>query len=126
MALASIGHKVMVVTPRYNNYERVDDVGLRVKVKVGGRTGTEDDRGCQEEEAGLWLRRSKGVDWIFVDHPLLHAPSHYGKGASSNSTPREEKEGEEEQDKESDTSVSENTDSGHAVVTSDRELNKME
>ncbi|KAK9904144.1 hypothetical protein WJX75_005380 [Coccomyxa subellipsoidea] len=62
-ALAARGHRVMVVSPRYANYDVVpDSKGPGMKVSV------------LDTEVGLYHHRSKGVDWVFVDHPSYPRP----------------------------------------------------
>jgi starch synthase len=99
-ALAARGHRVMVVAPRYAPYEDVQ-VNLmpaphpisRPQLK-GPRTVVEGSqiaasiqRGAlpcaqgpkkvvhiQGDEVGFFHLRSKGVDWVFVDHPSYPRP----------------------------------------------------
>ena len=61
-ALAARGHRVMVVVPRYKEYEGVFDTGVRVNFNVlGGST-----------EVGYFHSYRDGVDYVFVDHGAYH------------------------------------------------------
>ncbi|CAL8470831.1 g10373 [Coccomyxa elongata] len=62
-ALAARGHRVMVVSPRYANYDDIpESKGPQMRVSV------------LDTEVGLYHHRSKGVDWVFVDHPSYPRP----------------------------------------------------
>ncbi|GMH35289.1 hypothetical protein BSKO_03157 [Bryopsis sp. KO-2023] len=71
VALAELGHRVMVVTPRYLNgvndgiYADIHDKQCQVPLDLG-------HMGCQEVR--FFHNFEKGVDWIFVDHPCFHRP----------------------------------------------------
>lgn len=70
IALASRGHRVMVVTPRYMN--GVDDVkyagafDVQCRIKIACFDG--------EHEVAFFHEFRGGVDWVFVDHPSYHRP----------------------------------------------------
>ncbi|XP_020533429.1 starch synthase 1, chloroplastic/amyloplastic isoform X3 [Jatropha curcas] len=78
IALASRGHRVMVVSPRYlhgspqdKNLVNAVDLNCRVKVYCFG--------GAQE--VSFFHEYREGVDWVFVDHPSYHRPGNpYGDG----------------------------------------------
>lgn len=81
-ALASRGHRVMVVVPRYMNgvtdgrYSDVKDTGCRVNVDMGYV--------CGHHEVGFFHCKKGGVDWVFVDHPVFHrAGNPYGDEAGA-------------------------------------------
>mmetsp|Transcript_28797 Transcript_28797/g.73405 ORF Transcript_28797/g.73405 Transcript_28797/m.73405 type:complete len:610 (-) Transcript_28797:1027-2856(-) len=59
-ALAERGHRVMVVVPRYANYPEAFDTGKRHDV-LGA-------------EVGYFHHVSRGVDYVFVDHPAFPRP----------------------------------------------------
>lgn len=56
IALAARGHRVMVVVPRYAEYDDTEDTGVAVEL-------------LGHSEIRYFHRRHKGVDWVFVDHP---------------------------------------------------------
>ncbi|CAL5223380.1 g5887 [Coccomyxa viridis] len=62
-ALAARGHRVMVVAPRYAEYD-VTPVDQGPKKSIA----------CHGTEIGFYLHQSKGVDWVFVDHPSYPRP----------------------------------------------------
>ncbi|KAH7292250.1 hypothetical protein KP509_29G059400 [Ceratopteris richardii] len=75
IALASRGHRVMVVSPRYMNgvtdakFAGAFDMQCRIKI------------GCfeAEHEVAYFHEFRAGVDWVFVDHPSYHRPGNpYG------------------------------------------------
>ncbi|KAL5736915.1 hypothetical protein ACOSP7_031369 [Xanthoceras sorbifolium] len=76
IALAKHGHRVMVITPRYQNGTAADkkfagavDVDCRIKIP------------CFEgvQEVSFFHEYREGVDWVFVDHPSYHRPGNpYG------------------------------------------------
>ncbi|KAF6146064.1 hypothetical protein GIB67_033423 [Kingdonia uniflora] len=76
VALAARGHRVMVVSPRYQNGTAVDknysnafDADCRIKIP------------CFEglQEVAFFHEYRAGVDWVFVDHPSYHRPGNpYG------------------------------------------------
>ncbi|KAM1407467.1 hypothetical protein ACFX2F_002046 [Malus domestica] len=76
IVLAARGHRVMVVSPRYQNgtaadrkYSGAVDLETRVKVYCFGG----------EQEVSFYHEYRAGVDWVFVDHPSYHRPgSPYG------------------------------------------------
>eukprot|EP00897_Mesotaenium_endlicherianum_P002200 jgi/Mesen1/2007/ME000147S01096 len=69
-ALASRGHRVMVVAPRYLNgvtdhlYDNALDLDCRIKI------------GCfnADQEIAYFHEYRDGVDFVFVDHPSYHRP----------------------------------------------------
>jgi starch synthase len=65
-ALAARGHRVMVVAPRYAEYPEAKDTGVR-HVIPGGLAGG-------EPEVGYFHHKSRGVDYVFVDHPSYPRP----------------------------------------------------
>ncbi|KAK7391854.1 hypothetical protein VNO78_20277 [Psophocarpus tetragonolobus] len=60
-ALAENGHRVMTVSPRYDQYKDAWDTGVSVEVKVGDRIETVRFFHCHK----------RGVDRVFVDHPCF-------------------------------------------------------
>ncbi|EXC21435.1 hypothetical protein L484_011877 [Morus notabilis] len=76
IVLASRGHRVMVVSPRYLNgtaadkkFASVVDTESRIKVPCFGG----------EQEVAFFHEYREGVDWVFVDHPAYHRPGNpYG------------------------------------------------
>ncbi|KAL3154346.1 hypothetical protein ABBQ32_013826 [Trebouxia sp. C0010 RCD-2024] len=88
-SLSTRGHVVMTVTPRYQAYADVTDTGLVVPLKLpvcyahdgGAAHQLADDQSCQQPKhsqhaplqawAALYHCRQKGVDRVFVDHPLF-------------------------------------------------------
>jgi starch synthase len=60
VALAARGHRVMVVTPRYGNYQ--EPVNSGVKIQIMGA------------EVTYFHYPHKGVDFVFVDHPSYPRP----------------------------------------------------
>lgn len=61
-ALAARGHRVMVVVPRYREYEDVYDTDVRVTFNVLGHP----------TEIGYFHSYRDGVDYVFVDHGAYH------------------------------------------------------
>ncbi|KAJ6819270.1 starch synthase 1, chloroplastic/amyloplastic [Iris pallida] len=75
ISLASRGHRVMVVSPRYlngvsdKNYASAVDTGSRIKANCFGG----------QQEVVFFHEYRAGVDWVFVDHPSYHRPGNpYG------------------------------------------------
>ncbi|KAL3714317.1 hypothetical protein ACJRO7_006273 [Eucalyptus globulus] len=76
IALAARGHRVMVVSARYQNgtvaderYAGAVDLGHCVKVHCFGGV----------QEVSFFHEYRKGVDWVFVDHPSYQRPGNpYG------------------------------------------------
>ncbi|GAB4835056.1 hypothetical protein Ancab_033324 [Ancistrocladus abbreviatus] len=62
-ALAALGNRVMTVCPRYDQYADAWDTGVLVEIKVGGRIETVRFFHCHK----------RGVDRVFVDHPVFLA-----------------------------------------------------
>lgn len=58
-AMAAIGHRVMTVAPRYDQYKDGWDTNVLVEIKVGDRMETVRFFHCYK----------RGVDRVFVDHP---------------------------------------------------------
>merc|ERR1719235_2049047 len=63
VALAGLGHRVMVVTPRYDQYEDAWDTSFWSTVKMGGK----------EESVHFFHAYKQKVDQVFVDHPCFLA-----------------------------------------------------
>ncbi|KAI4337976.1 hypothetical protein L6164_016335 [Bauhinia variegata] len=76
IALAARGHRVMVVSPRYQhgtseNQKFACAVDLNCPTKLFCFGGV--------QEVGFFHEYRKGVDWVFVDHPSYHRPGNpYG------------------------------------------------
>lgn len=60
-AMAARGHRCMTVSPRYDQYKDAWDTNVVVELKVGDRTETVRFFHCYK----------RGVDRVFVDHPLF-------------------------------------------------------
>uniref|UniRef100_A0A0D9WED4 Starch synthase, chloroplastic/amyloplastic n=1 Tax=Leersia perrieri TaxID=77586 RepID=A0A0D9WED4_9ORYZ len=60
-ALAAMGHRVMTVAPRYDQYKDAWDTNVLVEVNIGDRTETVRFFHCHK----------RGVDRVFVDHPMF-------------------------------------------------------
>ncbi|CAI9772608.1 unnamed protein product [Fraxinus pennsylvanica] len=60
-AMAANGHRVMTVSPRYDQYKDAWDTSVFVKIEVGGRIETVRFFHCYK----------RGVDRVFVDHPMF-------------------------------------------------------
>ncbi|XP_061336467.1 granule-bound starch synthase 1, chloroplastic/amyloplastic-like [Gastrolobium bilobum] len=60
-ALAAIGHRVMTISPRYDQYKDAWDTSVTVEVKLGDRT----------EKVSYFHCYKRGVDRVFVDHPMF-------------------------------------------------------
>ncbi|KAL2458340.1 Granule-bound starch synthase 1 [Forsythia ovata] len=60
-AMAANGHRVMSVSPRYDQYKDAWDTGVLVEIEVGGRIETVRFFHCYK----------RGVDRVFVDHPMF-------------------------------------------------------
>uniref|UniRef100_A0A2P2IPU1 Granule-bound starch synthase 1, chloroplastic/amyloplastic n=1 Tax=Rhizophora mucronata TaxID=61149 RepID=A0A2P2IPU1_RHIMU len=60
-ALAARGHRVMTVSPRYDQYKDAWDTNVLVEIKVGRRIETVRFFHCYK----------RGVDRVFVDHPMF-------------------------------------------------------
>ena len=69
-ALASRGHRVMAIAPRYASYKDAWDTGVGHRMRVFG----------QEHEVGYFHMFKSGVDHVFVDHPsfMAHSSDIYG------------------------------------------------
>ncbi|MQM01054.1 hypothetical protein Taro_033806 [Colocasia esculenta] len=62
-ALAALGHRVMTVSPRYDQYKDAWDTGVLLEIKVADTVYTVRFFHCYK----------KGVDRVFIDHPLFLA-----------------------------------------------------
>eukprot|EP00245_Coleochaete_scutata_P001752 TRINITY_DN12208_c0_g1_i1.p1 TRINITY_DN12208_c0_g1~~TRINITY_DN12208_c0_g1_i1.p1 ORF type:complete len:614 (+),score=139.34 TRINITY_DN12208_c0_g1_i1:144-1985(+) len=62
-ALAARGHRVMTVSPRYDQYKDAWDTDTTVDVKVGNKI----------ETVRFFHTYKRGVDRVFIDHPLFLA-----------------------------------------------------
>ncbi|XP_020226854.1 granule-bound starch synthase 1, chloroplastic/amyloplastic [Cajanus cajan] len=62
-ALAANGHRVMTIAPRYDQYKDAWDTSVVIEVKVGDKT----------EKVRFFHCYKRGVDRVFVDHPLFLA-----------------------------------------------------
>uniref|UniRef100_A0A5B7AVA9 Granule-bound starch synthase 1, chloroplastic/amyloplastic n=1 Tax=Davidia involucrata TaxID=16924 RepID=A0A5B7AVA9_DAVIN len=60
-AMAANGHRVMTVSPRYDQYKDAWDTDVSVEIKVGD----------SNETVRLFHCHKRGVDRVFVDHPLF-------------------------------------------------------
>ncbi|KAK0587492.1 hypothetical protein LWI29_023808 [Acer saccharum] len=60
-AMAAKGHRVMTVSPRYDQYKDAWDTNVSVELKVGDKTETVRFFHCYK----------RGVDRVFVDHPMF-------------------------------------------------------
>lgn len=60
-ALAAMGHRVMTIVPRYDQYKDAWDTNVLVEVNIGDRTETVRFFHCYK----------RGVDRVFVDHPMF-------------------------------------------------------
>lgn len=60
-AMAARGHRVMTVSPRYDQYKDAWDTCVMVEIKVGDRIETVQFFHCYK----------RGVDRVFVDHPMF-------------------------------------------------------
>lgn len=62
-ALAARGHRVMTIAPRYDQYKDAWDTEVSIDLKVGDKI----------EQVRFFHTYKRGVDRIFVDHPLFLA-----------------------------------------------------
>jgi granule-bound starch synthase len=62
-ALAARGHRVMTVSPRYDQYKDAWDTNTPLEITIGNRT----------ETVNFFHTHKRGVDRIFIDHPLFLA-----------------------------------------------------
>ncbi|KAL6181747.1 hypothetical protein ACLB2K_048396 [Fragaria x ananassa] len=58
-AMAANGHRVMTVSPRYDQYKDAWDTSVLVEIEIGGRV----------EPVRFFHCYKRGVDRVFVDHP---------------------------------------------------------
>ncbi|CAM8890176.1 unnamed protein product [Rhodiola kirilowii] len=70
-AMAAIGHRVMTICPRYDQYKDAWDTEVFIELKVGDRV----------EKIRYFHCYKRGVDRVFVDHPLF-LEKVWGKTAS--------------------------------------------
>ncbi|XP_004306617.1 PREDICTED: granule-bound starch synthase 1, chloroplastic/amyloplastic-like [Fragaria vesca subsp. vesca] len=70
-AMAANGHRVMTISPRYDQYKDAWDTEVIVEIKVGEKT----------EKVRFFHCHKRGVDRVFVDHPLF-LEKVWGKTAS--------------------------------------------
>eukprot|EP00933_Yihiella_yeosuensis_P056147 TRINITY_DN5518_c0_g1_i2.p1 TRINITY_DN5518_c0_g1~~TRINITY_DN5518_c0_g1_i2.p1 ORF type:complete len:860 (-),score=260.76 TRINITY_DN5518_c0_g1_i2:426-2948(-) len=61
VALAALGHRVMVVSPRYDQYKDAWDTGYWSSVNMGGK----------QESVHFFHCYKQKVDYVFVDHPTF-------------------------------------------------------
>ncbi|KAK8583613.1 hypothetical protein V6N13_109021 [Hibiscus sabdariffa] len=76
-AMAAKGHRVMTVSPRYDQYKDAWDTSVVVQLKVGEKVETVRFFHCYK----------RGVDRVFVDHPMF-LEKVWGKTASKIYGPR--------------------------------------
>lgn len=72
IALASRGHRVMVVAPRYMHGTKADklyDSTQLLDVKAQLDLGE-----CGMQEVSFYHQHKNNVDFVFVDHPVYHRP----------------------------------------------------
>lgn len=60
-AMAANGHRIMTITPRYDQYKDGWDTGVLLELKIGDRI----------ETVRLFHCYKRGVDRVFVDHPIF-------------------------------------------------------
>ncbi|KAG8374512.1 hypothetical protein BUALT_Bualt10G0002500 [Buddleja alternifolia] len=60
-ALAANGNRVMTVSPRYDQYKDAWDTSVHVEIKIGDTI----------ETVGFFHCYKRGVDRVFVDHPMF-------------------------------------------------------
>ncbi|KAK1420257.1 hypothetical protein QVD17_21701 [Tagetes erecta] len=70
-AMAANGHRVMTIAPRYDQYKDAWDTEVEIELKAGDRT----------EKVRFFHCYKRGVDRVFVDHPLF-LEKVWGKTAS--------------------------------------------
>lgn len=61
-ALARRGHRVMVVAPKYGDYEEPQEIGEPRRYQVAG----------QDMEVKYYHAYIDGVDFVFIDNPIFH------------------------------------------------------
>ena len=61
IALAALGHRCMVISPRYDQYAEAWDTGYWSKVTMGGK----------QESVHFFHTYKQKVDYVFVDHPTF-------------------------------------------------------
>ncbi|CAK9057406.1 Granule-bound starch synthase 1 [Durusdinium trenchii] len=61
IALAALGHRVMVVSPRYDQYAEGWDTSYWSSVPMGGK----------QESVHFFHAHKQKVDYVFVDHPTF-------------------------------------------------------
>ncbi|KAL8170379.1 hypothetical protein V2J09_022183 [Rumex salicifolius] len=60
-ALAAMGHRVMTIAPRYDQYKDGWDTSVVIRIQVGNKT----------EIVRFFHCYKRGVDRVFVDHPMF-------------------------------------------------------
>jgi granule-bound starch synthase len=60
-ALAALGHRVMVISPRYDQYKEAWDTGYESSVSIAGK----------QESVHFFHAIKQKVDYVFVDHPCF-------------------------------------------------------
>jgi len=60
-AMAGLGHRVMVIAPRYDQYKEAWDTGFWSSVTMGGK----------QEKVHFFHTYKQKVDYVFVDHPTF-------------------------------------------------------
>eukprot|EP00438_Fugacium_kawagutii_P036223 Skav206634 [mRNA] locus=scaffold2313:166059:180766:- [translate_table: standard] len=61
IALAALGHRCMVISPRYDQYKEAWDTGYWGSVTMGGK----------QESVHFFHTYKQKVDYVFVDHPTF-------------------------------------------------------
>ena len=61
IALAALGHRCMVISPRYDQYAEAWDTGYWGSVTMGGK----------QESVHFFHSYKQKVDYVFVDHPTF-------------------------------------------------------
>nr|CAB3494619.1 unnamed protein product [Digitaria exilis] len=61
-ALARRGHRVMVVVPKYGDYDELQEIGEPRRYQVSG----------QDMEVKYYHAYIDGVDFVFIDNPIFH------------------------------------------------------
>ena len=61
IALAAMGHRCMVISPRYDQYAEAWDTGYWGSVTMGGK----------QESVHFFHTYKQKVDYVFVDHPTF-------------------------------------------------------
>jgi len=61
IALAALGHRCMVISPRYDQYKEAWDTGYWSSIPMGGK----------QESVHFFHTYKQKVDYVFVDHPTF-------------------------------------------------------